>query len=307
MTKIYEDVTELIGYAPIVKLKNICPECNANIIAKLEYFNPGGSCKDNIALNMIETAEKQGLINKDTMLIEATSGNTGIALAVVCAVKKYNLTIIMPEDMSDERKKLLKAYGVNLILTPASLGMKGCLDEAEELKNNIQNSYIFHQFKNPANPEIHRIKTAEKIWAATEGKIDFVVAGVGTGGTITGIAQNLKTKKKNFKAIAVEPSGSAVLSGCEQGRHELQGIGVGFIPETYDPSLIDEVFQVDDNQAIETARNLAKKEGILCGMVGGAAVYAALKIAAREENKGKMILAVISDTGERYLSTPLFE
>lgn len=306
--KIYKNVTELIGTAPLVYLSKVSEDCAATVIGKLEYFNPAGSCKDKIALNMINRAEEEGkIIPGVTTLLEATSGNTGIALAMVSAVKGYRLIIIMPENMSEERKLLLRAYGAELVETPANAGMKGAIEKMAELHKKIENSFIMNQFGNPANPEIHRNLSAEKIWEETDGKIDMVVAGVGTGGTITGIAQRLKEKKPEFKAVAVEPSGNAVLSCCECcGCHIIQGIGTGFIPSIYDKTVIDEVFQVDDIESVKMARRLAKEEGILCGFAGGAAVYAAIEIAKRPENAGKLILAVISDTGERYLSTELF-
>lgn len=306
--KIAKDLTQLIGGTPLVALNKINEGCDAQVIVKLEYMNPGCSCKDHIAMNMINKAEEQGkIVPGKTTLIEATSGNTGISLAYICAIKGYDLIICMPENNSIERRYLLNAYGAKVVLTPANLRMKGAVDKAIEIENSLDDAYILYQFQNPANPEIHRIETAEEIWNDTDGNIDIVVAGVGTGGTITGIAQNLKARKPSFQAIAVEPSNSAVLSGCEPGCHRIEGIGTGFVPDVLDRQLIDEIYQVDDFNAIETTRLLAKKEGILCGIAGGASTYAAIQLAKRPENKGKLILAVLTDSGERYLSTKLFE
>ena len=299
MMNLANNLTELIGNTPLVKINKLT---TANIFAKIESFNPAGSVKDRPALNMIETAEKQGLINKDTIIIEPTSGNTGIGLAMVCAIKGYKMILTMPETMSIERRKLLKAYGAELILTDGEKGMQGSVDKAIELSKEYPNSFIPQQFNNPANPEAHIHTTAEEIWEDTDGKIDILVAGVGTGGTISGTAKGLKSHNPNIKAIAVEPESSQVLAGKQAGAHKIQGIGANFIPRNFNKELVDEIFPVPDENAIITARELATKEGILCGISSGAAMYAAIEIAKRPENKNKNIVVILPDTGERYLN-----
>ncbi len=299
--KIAENVFELIGNTPLVKINKLNTG-NAVIVAKLESFNPGGSVKDRPALNMIEQAEKQGLVNKDTVIIEPTSGNTGIGLAMVCAVKGYKMILTMPETMSIERRKLLSAYGAEIILTSGEKGMQGAVDKAIELSKKYPNSVILQQFENPANPESHINTTAEEIWRDTEGNVDVIIAGVGTGGTISGIAKGLKTHKPEIKVIAVEPETSQVLAGKPAGSHKIQGIGANFVPKNFDKNIVDEIVPVSDENAIDTARLLATNEGILCGISSGAAMYAAIEISKRPEFKNKMVVVILPDTGERYLN-----
>lgn len=307
MSKIYSDITKTIGGTPLVRLNRITEDAGAIVLAKVESFNPLSSVKDRIGLAMIEDAERRGALNKDSVIIEPTSGNTGIALAFVAAAKGYKLILTMPETMSLERRQLLAIFGAQLILTPGPEGMKGAVKKAEELVAATPNGVLLQQFANQANPEIHRRTTADEIWVDTEGKVDFIVAGVGTGGTITGVGEVIKRLKPTFKAIAVEPIDSPVLSGGKPGPHKIQGIGAGFVPAVLNTKIIDEIIQVKTDDAGITARQLARQEGILAGISGGAAVWAAIQLAKRPENKGKTIVVIIPDTGERYLSTWLFQ
>ncbi|MEK6201087.1 MAG: cysteine synthase A [Desulfobulbaceae bacterium] len=305
MTAIFNNIALTVGRTPLVRLNNIVTNCQANIFAKIESGNPMWSVKDRIGKSMIEAAEADGLLNSDTLIIEATSGNTGIALAFICAARKYRLLLTMPETMSVERRKLLKHLGAELILTPGSEGMRGAIAKAAEIHKATPGSFMPNQFENPANAETHRLTTAEEIWSDTGGEVDILVAGVGTGGTITGVAEVLKSRNPSFRAIAVEPANSPVLSGGSPGPHKIQGIGAGFIPKVLNTAIIDEVIQVTNDQAFTTARRLASEEGIMCGISSGAAAWAALQVAARDENRGKNLVVIIPDTGERYLSTDL--
>jgi len=307
MMRVFSDVSEVIGSTPLVKLNRLTDGLECTVLAKLESKNPGGSVKDRICLSMINEAEKQGLIKKGTVIIEPTSGNTGVGLAMMGAVRGYHVILTMPDTMSLERRNLLKAYGAELVLTPGAEGMSGAIKKAEELVSKTPDSFMPQQFKNPANPKVHRETTAVEIWNDTDGKVDFLVAGVGTGGTITGVAEYIKPKKKQFKAIAVEPFNSPVLSGGQPGRHKIQGIGAGFKPDVLKMELIDEIIRVKDDDAIETARQLARKEGLLVGISSGAATFAALEVARRGDSAGKLLVTILPDTGERYLSSPLFQ
>jgi cysteine synthase A len=306
MVKIADSISDLIGHTPLLKLNRITMGCKGVVIAKLESFNPCGSVKDRIGYSMIEAAEKAGLIKKDTIILEPTSGNTGIALAFICAAKGYPLVLTMPDTMSAERIHLLRMFGAEVILTPGNEGMSGAVKTAEEMSFKDSRYFIPQQFKNSANPDIHNKTTALEIWEDTDGQVDFLVAGVGTGGTITGISGFIKKKKPEFKTIAVEPKNSPILSGGRPGPHKIQGIGAGFIPEVLRMDLVDEVIKVSDEDAGLLARRLAKEEGVLAGISSGAAVWAAIEVAKRQENEGKMIVVILPDTGERYISTWLF-
>lgn len=306
MGQIFGDVTKTTGYTPLVRLDRIAGGLPGTILAKLEFRNPLGSVKDRIGLAMIEAAEREGLIGPETLIVEPTSGNTGIALAFVCAVKGYRLLLTMPETMSIERRKLLRHLGAELVLTPGTEGMKGAIRRSREILAETANAFMPDQFSNPANPDIHRRTTAEEIWRDTEGGVDILVAGVGTGGTITGVSEVIKARKASFRAVAVEPRDSPVLSGGRPGPHKIQGIGAGFVPEVLNTALIDEILTVSNEEAFETARDLAGQEGILCGISSGAATAAAVRIAGRPDSKGKQIVTILPSTGERYLSTDLF-
>lgn len=305
MGRIFDDITKTIGNTPLVRLNRVARGLNATILAKLEFFNPLGSVKDRIGVSMIEAAEAAGQITPETVLIEPTSGNTGISLAFVAAARGYRLILTMPETMSIERRLLLRMLGAELVLTPGTEGMPGAIRKAEELQGQIPNALIPQQFQNPANPEIHRQTTAEEIWNDTDGKVDILVSGVGTGGTLTGVAEGIKKRKPSLRAIAVEPKDSPVLAGGKPGPHKIQGIGAGFVPEVLNMKIIDEIIQVTNGDAFMMARRLAKEEGILCGISSGAATWAALQVAKRPESTGKLIVTIIPDTGERYLSTAL--
>ena len=305
--RIFEDITRTIGNTPLVKLRRVTKGCLAEVVGKLESFNPLSCVKERIALSMIEAAEKENRIGPRTVIIEPTSGNTGIGLACVCASRGYRLILAMPETMSIERRKLFKLLGAEMVLTPGAEGMRGAIQRAQELAREYPDSFIPQQFQNPYNPEAHRLTTAREIWDDTEGRADILVAGVGTGGTITGVAEVLKARKPSFRAIAVEPRDSPVLSGGKPGPHKIQGIGAGFVPEVLNLDLIDEIIPVGNDEAIETTRRLAREEGIVCGISSGAALWAALEVARRPENQGRLIVVIFPDTGERYLSTALVE
>lgn len=305
--KIAKDMTELVGNTPLVRINNLSKDLKATVVAKLEFNNPCGSVKDRIAKNMIEAAMEAGRINADTVLVEPTSGNTGIGLAFVCAVKGLRLILTMPESMSIERRKLLKGFGAELVLTPAPKGMKGAIEKAEQIVAETENAFMPMQFENLDNPAIHRKTTAEEIWTDTDGEVDIFVAGVGTGGTLTGVGEVLKERKESIRAVAVEPAASPVLSGGDPAPHTIQGIGAGFVPKALNTDIIDEIITIDHDTAFDTTKELIKREGILCGISSGANCAAALELAKREENAGKTIVFIVCDTGERYLSTPLFE
>jgi cysteine synthase A len=304
--KIIQDITQLTGNTPLVRLHRLADGAKAEVVVKLESFNPAHSVKDRIGVAMIDAAEKKGLLTPDTIILEPTSGNTGIALAMVCAARGYKCMLTMPDTMSKERRMLLRAYGAELVLTPGSEGMAGAIHKAEQMAETDSHYYIPQQFKNPANPEIHRLTTAEEIWQDTDGAADILVAGVGTGGTLTGVGEVIKARKPSFQVVAVEPEGSAVLSGGVKGSHVIQGIGAGFVPEVLNPHIYDEIIQVANDQALETARRMASQEGLLVGISSGAAVWAGLQVARRSENAGKLLVVIAPDFGERYLSTALF-
>ncbi|MFN8635090.1 MAG: cysteine synthase A [Chloroflexota bacterium] len=304
--RIADDATKLVGHTPLVRLNRVTEGAVATVAAKLEFYNPAHSVKDRIGVSMIEAAEAAGLIKPDTIIVEPTSGNTGIALAFVCAARGYRLVLTMPETMSAERRILLRAYGAELILTPGSEGMAGAIARAEEIAASGPQYFIPQQFKNPANPEIHRQTTAEEIWSDTDGLVDFLVAGIGTGGTITGVGQVIKARRPSFQCIAVEPDASPVLSGGPKGPHPLQGIGAGFVPDVLDTAIYDEIIRVKNDDAFDTARRVARTEGLLVGISSGAAIWAALQVARRAENRGKLIVVIVPSFGERYLSTPLY-
>jgi cysteine synthase A len=306
MARIFSNITELIGNTPLVRLQKIAAESPAQVVVKVESLNPGGSVKDRIGFAMIRDAEERGLLQEGAVIIEPTSGNTGIALALVAAVRGYRLILTMPETMSVERRNLLKAYGAELVLTPGAKGMKGAIEKAEELAAEIPGSFVPQQFKNLSNPEVHRRTTAQEIWDDTDGAVDILVGGVGTGGTVTGVGEVLKQRKPNVQVVAVEPSDSPVISGGQPGPHKIQGVGAGFIPDVLNTGVIDEVIRVRNEEAFAAARRLAREEGILAGISSGAALFAALEVAGRPENAGKLIVVVLPDTGERYLSTTLF-
>jgi cysteine synthase A len=305
MGRIYNDITETIGNTPLVRLNRITADLKATIVCKLEFFNPLNSVKDRIAVSMIEAAEQEGLLNADTIIVEPTSGNTGIGLAFVAAARGYHLVLTMPESMSVERRILLKMLGAELVLTPASKGMPGAITKAEEIVAETPHAWMPQQFKNPANPEVHRKTTAEEIWNDTDGKVDIVIVGVGTGGTITGIGEVLKERKPSVRMVAVEPKDSPVLAGGKPGPHKIQGIGAGFVPDILNLKIIDEILMVSNEDAFERARQMSHQEGILCGISSGAAIHAALEVAARPANEGKLIVVILASCGERYLSTPL--
>ena len=309
MARIYNNITELVGNTPLVELQRlgVAKKAVAQVIAKVEYFNPGGSVKDRIALNMIKDAEERGILRKGSVIIEPTSGNTGVGLAWISRVKGYEAIIVMPDTMSKERQNLLRAAGAKLVLTPGAQGMKGAIAEAEQLRSTMPNAVILGQFTNPANPEIHRLTTGEEIWRDTDGKVDIFVAGVGTGGTVTGVGRALKAHNPDIRIVAVEPASSPVLSGGQPGPHKIQGIGAGFVPQTYGSDVVDEIIKVENDEALLTGRELSLYEGLIVGISSGASVSAALQLATRPENEGKRIVALLPDTGERYLSTQLYD